>query len=893
MTGGLACGDNELIDVKPSHDMPVHALPVEAAFDRLQSRDAGLKSEEAAERLRQHGLNRLPGRHDLSPLRVALNQFRSPFIYLLLAAAVLSFAIDQHAEAAFIAAVVLMNACIGGWQEWQAENRAQGLRKLARGRIPVWRDGRLSLQDIENLVPGDIVQIESGMRIPADLRLIDARGLTADESRLTGESTPVEKRALHAVPPEASLADRTNMLFAGASIHRGRGRGLVVATGLHSEMGRLAQALQAPTTPTPLLRRMEVFSRQLGLAIIVLIAAIAGLELLRGSDMQAIFFIAIALAVSAIPEALPIATTVVLSISMRRMAARNVIVRHMPAVEGLGACTVIATDKTGTLTVNRLAIDAIWMPESDTAPAARLRPHDPRVATLSFAAARCSESHGKVPDHSGEEVGDAVDLAFLRLALRSNYDAVMEAVGHRGRIAYEPESRYAAAFHEDGGVLMAYAKGAPETILSLCAAEQWPTARRVAAEAAVQDLANAGYRVIAVAAGPVDRPEAEALQGLSLLGFAGLIDPLRPEAKDAVQAARSAGIRVVMITGDHPVTARAIGQQLALVQDLDDETIVTGSQLRVLSGNPAAFDIAVSKASIFARTEPLQKLAIVESLQRQGHVVAVTGDGINDAPALHAADIGVAMGQGGTDIAREAADLVLVDDNFASIIAGIEEGRAAYVNLRKVILHCVSTSGAGLMLMLLAAVFRLPLPLTAVQLLWLNLISNGIQDVALGFERPEPGLLQRRPMAGGGALLDRPMLEQMILSGATVAALTFSLYVVMLQWSGVPLATIQGIMLCLMLWCENAHVMNCRSETRSVFAIPLSANWLLIAGVVATQVLQIVVASLPVVGPLLRLDGVTVPQILLLGLPALVLTGAMELYKMRAATRAREHAASS
>lgn len=874
-------------------DAPVHTLSVEAAFSRLETRDTGLRSEEAAERLERHGPNRLPIGRSYSPLRIALHQFKSPFIYLLLAAAALSFAIGQYTEAAFIAAVLTMNACIGGWQEWRAERRALGLRKLVRGRIPVWRDGRLQLLDIEALVPGDVVQIESGMRSPADLRLIEAEGLTVDESRLTGESTPVEKSLQNSIPAEAVLADRANMLYAGASVHRGRGRGVVVATGRQSEMGRLAQALQTPVAPTPLLRRMEVFSRQLGLLVILLIAVIAGFELARGSDLPTILLIAVAMAVSAIPEALPIATTVVLSISMRRMAARNVIVRHMPAVEGLGACTVIATDKTGTLTVNRLTIDAVWMPETEIAPAALLRPNHPRVTGLSFAAARCSESHGSVPDHFGDEVGDAVDLAFLRLAVRSNYDAVMEAVSHRGKIAYEPELRYAAAFHEDGGVLMAYVKGAPETILTLCGAESWPAERRRAAEQAIQDLAKSGFRVIAVAAGPVDRPAAEALQGLSLLGFAGLIDPLRPEAKDAVQAARDAGVRVIMITGDHPVTARAIGQRLGLVQEENEGAVVTGSQLSVLSSNPAAFDIAVSKADIFARTEPLQKLAIVESLQRQGHVVAVTGDGINDAPALHAADIGVAMGRGGTDIAREAADLVLVDDNFASIIAGIEEGRAAYSNLRKVILHCVSTSGAGLMLMLLSTVFAMPLPLTAVQLLWLNLVSNGIQDVALGFEKPEPGLLRLRPQMHGGALLDRAMLEQMILSGATTGIITFSLYIFLLQVSGIPLVAAQGMMLWLMLWCENAHVLNCRSETRSIFGIALSANWLLVVGVVATQALQVAAAHLPGIGSLLRLDGVTLQQALLLGLPALVLTAVMELYKLSLFMRGRGSAASS
>jgi calcium-translocating P-type ATPase len=853
---------------------PLHSLPLPVLLDRLEAGPGGLTAEAAAARLRRLGPNHLPEGHHRSALAVALHQFASPFIYLLLAAALLSLLLGHGADAGFIAVVLLLNAAIGFWQEWRAEMRARALQSLMRGHIPVWRDGKLASLDIAGLVPGDVVQLESGVKVPADLRLLQAEALEADESLLTGESLPVAKQAELPVPAEAGLGDRSNMLFAGTLVRSGRGRAVVAATAAQTEIGRLSLALRLVGARPPLLRRMDAFTRHIALGVLVLIAAIAGLEVLRGAGLADILLLAIALAVSAIPEGLPVAMTVALSISVHRMGLRRVVVRHLPAVEGLGACTLIATDKTGTLTVNRLSIETVWLPGIG-----RTMPRDARARELVLAAARCSESHGIGPDHTGEEIGDAVDLAFLRLAMRFDYDAALEAANHRGRIAYEPERRYAADFHSDGDALIAYLKGAPETLLALCGAEDWDVARRAEAEAAVQALAADGYRIIAVAAGPVTEPEAESLDGLMLLGFAGLIDPLRPEARPAVQAARAAGVRVVMITGDHPLTAQAIARELDLAGSAAPPP-VTGRQLAALAQDRAGFDAAVRDATVFARIEPLQKLAIVESLQRLGHVVAVTGDGINDAPALKAADIGVAMGRGGTDVARDAADLILVDDNFASIVAGIEEGRAAYANLRKVILLCISTGAAEILLMLLAALAGLPPPLSAVQLLWLNLVTNGIQDVALAFEKPEPGLLKQQPRPRHSPIFDRRMIEQVALSGLVMGLGCFGFYAWALGMQGWSLVAAQGLTLWLLVWFENAHVLNCRSERRSLFGIPLSANWLLVLGVAAAQGLQFAAARLPGIGPMLRLEDVSLQQGALLALPALLLVAAMELYKL-------------
>lgn len=864
-------------------DRPLYALDCAAALARLAAEPDGLNTAEAQRRLVRYGPNRLPQPGSATIAAVVLHQFQSPFIYLLIAAAVLAVALDHMTDAVFIVVVLTVNATVGGIQEWRAESRARALRSLVGGKTRVRRDGHLQETDIQTLVPGDVVELESGMKVPADLRLIDASDLVVDESTLTGESFPVEKDVdVVAIPDNGAdvpLGDRSCMAFAGTLLRSGRAVGVVAATGSNTEIGRIAVAIGGSAVSPPLVARMGVFTRQVGAAALVLSCVIVAVQLLRGNEVGEVLLLALALLVSAIPEGLPVAMTVALSISAYRMSQRNVIVRRLPAVEGLGACTLIATDKTGTLTVNRLSVETVWLPGMG-----RLQPQNEAARHLALAAAHCSESHGPhAIDHRGEEIGDAVDLAFLRMAGRFDYNAALTAANNRGRISYEPELKYAASFQSDSEVLIAYIKGAPETILDFCGATNWDSGRRSEAEDAVKRLAADGYRVIAVAAGPVTEPEAESLDGLTLLGFAGLIDPLRDGAAAAVKSATAAGIRVVMVTGDHPLTAWAIARELDMVSQelpVDSGQVVTGAQLRALRDDTAAFDSVIGQARVFARTEPLQKLAIVQSLRRQGHVVAVTGDGVNDAPALKAADLGVAMGRSGTDVAREAADLILVDDNFGSIVAGIEEGRAAYANLRKVILLCVSTGAAEIMLVLLATLSGLPPPLTAVQLLWLNLVTNGIQDVALAFERAETGLLRQRPRPKNTGIFDRPMIEQMVLSGATIGLIAFIGFSIAHTVFALPLAAAQGLTLWLLVWCENVHVMNCRSETTSAFRVPLAANPLLIFGVIAAQALQFLAASLPVIGPALRLEAVHFDDAMLLAIPAVLLLAVMEGYKV-------------
>jgi Ca2+-transporting ATPase len=836
-----------------------HGTP-ERVLAELGTSRAGLSQREAEARLRRWGPNELPQPASRSFARVLLAQFASPFLYLLLAAGAVSAASGHRADAIFIVAVLLLNAGLGSTQEWRAERQARALQALIRGRAAVWRDGALRQVAAEALVPGDVVQVESGERLRADLRLLETRGLTVDESLLTGESAAIHKRAEAEVAASAALPDRLTMLHAGTTVRTGRGRAVVVATGRRTEVGRLAEALEQPEPPPPLARRLERFTRQYGLALLALLAVFAGLETRRGAAPGDIVLLAIALTVSAVPEGLPVAMTVVLSIATHRMAQRHVVVRRLPAVEGLGACTVIATDKTGTLTLNRMSVERVWV-----AGAGEGGPEEEGAQGLLRAGALASEP----PAGAEGGVGDAVDLAFFERARAGGWDSG-EAGEMTERIAYEPERRYAAAFaeDEDTGDWVAYVKGAPETVAAFCAAGALPAAE-------VNRMSEAGYRVIAVAAGRVSAPEAAQLRDLELLGLAGLMDPLRPEVEGAVRRAQHAGVRVVMITGDHPLTALAIARRLGLAAHAGE--VVTGTELAAAGGG-AAFAELAARARVFARTEPLQKLAIVESLRQQGQTVAVTGDGVNDAPALHAADIGIAMGKAGTDVARDAADLILTDDNFASIVAGLEEGRIAHDNLRKVILLLVSTGAAEVLLMLLAALTRLPPALTAVQLLWLNLITNGMQHVGLAFEPGEAGVLDRPPRPGSAPLLDRSMAGQITLAGAAIGLAAFALYHRALA-GGMTAAAAEGAVLWLLVWCENAHCFNCRSETRSVFRMPLGRNRLLLGAVAGTQVVQIAALRIPALRSLLSLHGIGLGQGAALALAAVWILAVMEGYK--------------
>jgi len=880
-----------------------HAESSDGVLHALQGSLHGLAQAEAAARLETYGPNQLPQPQPPGLWQVFFRQFTSPLIYVLLAAAVLSLLIRHWSDAGFIAAVLIINALIGTLQEFSAQRAALALGDLVATRCRVLRDGESYEIDATGVVPGDIVLLEAGDRVPSDLRLLGTHDLELDESLLTGESLPVLKDAAPVFDVETMLAERRNMAFAGTLTARGRGRGIVVATGLATELGHIAQdVLGEALGQAPLVVRMERFTRRVAIAVGVAASIMAVVALWQGMAYSEVFLLAVALAVSAIPEGLPVALTVALATGMHRMAKRHVIIRRLVAVEALGSCTFIATDKTGTLTVNQLTARRILFPlqtawevsgegmiPEGTILAPRGAPtaqEEALLERLCQAAVLSSEAFLGHRDGSWVWHGDAVDVALLAMAHKAgiNREEALNAFHELAVIPFESDRMYAASLNRVSDRPYAFVKGALERVLLMCTkmatADGDVTVDAGAIEAQAHALAKQGYRVLALASGEVNAEDEDSFSGehlreLTLLGLVGMIDPLRPEAKAAVAACRRAGIELAMVTGDHPQTALAIARELELVAR--DEQLVTGPQLRDAE-NDEALDRLTRNARVFARVEPRQKLDIVQSLQRQGHFVAVSGDGANDAPALHAAQVGIAMGRSGTDVARENADIIITDDNFASMVAGVEEGRIAYANVRKVIFLLVSTGAAELVLFTLALFTGQPLPLLAVQLLWLNLVTNGIQDVALAFEPGEGNELRKLPRPPQEPVFNRLMIERVMVSALVIGSMAFLVY----QWllgRGFSLDEARNGTLLLMVLFENIHVFNSRSETRSVFRHSPLRNPLLLFGTAAAQLVHIGAMYTPGLRNVLGVQPVSLAHWLELLVLALSVLVVMELHK--------------
>lgn len=826
----------------------------------------GLSGTEAAIRLDAHGPNALPEARPPSVVGLFLRQFLSPLIYVLLAAAAVSLALGEVRDATFILIVLIANGLVGTIQEYSAGHAAAALRKLENPQAVVIRDGLRQKIAARDLVPGDLVRLEAGARVPADLRLTEAEDLRCDESLLTGEPDAVVKHASE----DETLSGQSTRAFAGTMVARGRGEGIVIATGLATEVGRIAgEIAKRSTAKPPLVIRMERLARTIAVATALGIVVVAAVGLLRGLGVSELFALAVGLAVSAIPEGLPVAISVALAIGMRRMSKAGVIVRKMAAAEALGSCTMIATDKTGTMTLNALTVTDIVLPDEtrlvcetgDDLDACRIvSPHlngteaRGRATRLLLAAALPNEADLRASGGRWVGQGDSVDVALLGAARKGGLaqDDLRTDFTLMSRIPYEPDRKYAASLHRFGGSIGIFAKGAPETLIDMCETMDIG-GRTVPIDRALllrqkDELAARGLRVLAFADGKLEeRPEDELthahLINLTFRGLAGMHDPLRPEVPAAIRDCRRAGIAVAMITGDDPRTAASIATDAGL--DFTLEQVVTGDDLRAADARgEVAVDDLTRDARIYARIDPAQKLAIVRSMARNGHFVAMTGDGVNDAPALRHAHVGVAMGMKGTEVARESADIVITDDNFASIVRGVAEGRVAYANIRKVVYMLVSTGAAEIALFLLALSFGLPMPLTAVQLLWLNLVTNGLQDVALAAERAEGDELSRPPRRPNEPIFNRVMIRRTLLATLFMGGGGFAVFYVMLEW-GIPVDHARSLLLLLFVLFENFQTLNSRSEHRSVFAQSLAANPWLIATVLGAQGLHIAATYTP------------------------------------------------
>lgn len=888
---------------KQSENTKWYKLSVEETLQHLDSSRDGVSSEEARERLSSFGPNELPKKKHVTLFQVILSQFKDPLIYILLVAGLISVIIGQPDDAIFIMAVVALNAIIGTTQEYKAEKSAEALLNIMKEESRVIRNGETRTVNSKELVPGDIILAESGDRLSADIRLIETNNLSCDESFLTGESTTVEKSA-NQLDEDLEIGDRKNLAFAGSTVITGRARGVVIATGRSTEIGKIAEVVTgAEQGKAPLVIRMERFTRRIAYIVLFAAAGFALIRLLQGYSLSDVFFLAVALSVSAIPEGLPVALTVSLSVATSRMAKRNVIVRKLEAVESLGSCTVIASDKTGTLTVNQQTARLVRLPSgkeyeitgegyNGEGELRGVKDEFPnglkQLMKISVVA-----NEGVLEKKGGQwhQSGDSMDVALLAMAHKSGLspEKLREEIDILKEIPYESENRCSAVLFAEQEKKIFAMKGATETVLSRCRSALNDDGSKGELEhKSVEDqalsIAEDGYRVLAFAFAEVngENTEIEKMDDLVFAGLVGFIDPLRPEVKDAVKESQKAGVRVIMITGEHPSTAKAIAEELRIIEGNDE--VVTGKDLENAGDHEGKeFTDLCLRSTVFARVSPVQKLHIVEALKREGHYVAVTGDGVNDAPALQRANIGVAMGSG-SDVAKDTGSIIITDDNFASIVSGIEEGRFGFANVRKVIYLLISTGAAELLLFVLAVIFNVPLPLAAVQILWLNLVTNGIQDVALAFEKGEPGVMKNPPRKTDQGIFDKLMIRETLLSGFTMGLVGFAAWMVLLS-SGGEQNSSRNILLLLFVLMQNVHVFNCRSETVSAFKMPISRNYILVLGVFAAHGLHLIAMNTALFQNLLGIAPVSFSQWLVALACATPLLMIMELFKLHSRRR--------
>jgi P-type Ca2+ transporter type 2C len=829
----------------------------------------GLTAQEAQRRLTEYGANVLPVAPGRSIWRMILDQVADPMIALLVVAALISGIVGEPADTIVITVIVLLNAVIGVVQERRAEHAMAALRAMSAPLAVVVRDGVEQQVDAGELVPGDLVVVADGAIVPADLRLTSLASLRIAEAALTGESQPVSKRVEPVTDPHAPVGDRRSMAFRGTFVAQGRGRGVVVGTGTRTELGAIADLLMtADVVRTPLQRRLSSFGGRIALAVVVICAIVFVTGLLRGEDPGLMFLTAISLAVAAVPEALPAVVAVTLALGARRMAHHNALVRRLPAVETLGSVTWICSDKTGTLTENRMRVEV-------------LEPHASALASLLDVLVLCNDA--TLPGTDTPATGDPTEIALLEAARARGVDPEerRRALPRIDEVPFDSGRKLMVTVHDESdGLRRTLVKGAPEAILALCAL---PGSARTDVLADCETLASRGLRVLA-AAERVDDPRAPHAAGwaappeipaeLTLLGVVGMIDPPRAEAPAAVAECRAAGITPVMITGDHPATAAAIARRLGILEAGDDQ-VLTGPALSQM--DDAALADVVSHVRVYARVDPEQKIRIVRALQADGQSVAMTGDGVNDAPALRQAEIGVAMGEGGTDVAREAADMVLLDDRFATIVTAVREGRRIYDDIRKFIRYALTGNTGEIWVVFLAPFLGMPVPLLPIHILWVNLITDGLPGLALAEEPAERDVMSQPPRPPGESIFARGLGIHVLWVGAVIAALTLGTQAWALsedtrEW--------QSMVFSVLVFCQLVHSMAIRSERRSLFSIGLLTNPALVGAIAVSILLQLALLYVPWLQDIFRTTALSPAQLAVVFVVPLVVLLAVELEKL-------------
>lgn len=860
-----------------------HALEVDEVLTALGTDRHGLTDDEAARRLQQYGRNELGGEEVVSPVGIVLQQVLSPLVYVLFVAAVVSFAVGHLVDTFVILGIVVVNTVIGFLQEYRAEKAMEALRQLAAPKAIVLRDGHQREVAASEIVPGDVVQLAVGDKVPADCRVIGSSNLKADEASLTGESVPVDKSA-EPVPADIPLAERTDMVYAGTAMTYGRGRAVVVATGSATEVGRIALSVTAVAKePTPLQKKLASVGRMLAVIALGLAALILAVGLVRGIGFVDIFLFAVASAVSTIPEGLPAVVTVVLAIGLQRMAARNAIIRQLPAVETLGSATVICTDKTGTLTKNQMTVEVIYAISGEFkvtgegyAPHGEVLRDGEAVDVSSHrelrlaldAGALCNDADLRCDDSNCTILGDPTEGALVVAAAKAGIVKrdLATQMPRIDEVPFDSDRAYMATLNDSEDRRFIFAKGAPEKLLALCTRAGTGAGDVDLSEdlrskvlQANRELASRALRVLAIAYKEVSKEQStispeDLKEGMVFLALVGMMDPPRPEAIGAIERCKRAGIRVIMATGDHRITARAIAEQMGILRGHDG--VIEGKELDRMSDE--MIENRIDEIDVFARVEPQHKFRIVTALKRRGHIVAMTGDGVNDAPALKRADIGIAMGITGTDVAKEASKMVLADDNFVSIVGAVEEGRIVFQNIRKVVTYLLSTNAGEVLAIMAILLLGLPLPFLPVQILWINLVTDSFPALALAADPPREDVLAEPPRDPNAPIISRVVLIRILLVALVMAAGTLAVFYGWLGSTGLTRARTMAF--AVMAIFQLFNVLNVRSPKLSAFSMsPFSNRWLVLALLVCSA-LQVAAIHLPFMQTLFRTVDLTVSE---------------------------------
>jgi Ca2+-transporting ATPase len=845
-----------------------HSLSIEETFELLDTQQQGLSTPNAEAKLLQYGPNELQEGKKKNIAGMLLAQFKDVMILILLAAAIISGIIGDLTDTIVILVIVLLNAILGLIQEYRAEKAMQALKLMAVTHANVVRDGRTNSVPATVLVPGDIVLLEAGSAVPADIRIIESVNLKIEEAALTGESYAVDK-IIHAIETDdLPLGDKKNMAFKGTFATYGRGSGVVIATGMETELGRIAKMLQENETLTPLQQRMASFGKKLSVLVLFMCVLFFIAGWLRGEDVIKMVMTSISLAVAAIPEALPAVITISLALAAKRMIRMNSLIRKLPAVETLGSVTYICTDKTGTLTKNKMYVEDIFINGQlfeRIALSTIKKQEDLMLLLHAFAL-----NNDAVEGVDKILKGDSTETALLEVSIEQ--DIQPDIWPRLAEIPFDADRKMMTTFHSHDNKIISFTKGAPDILLQRC-----DYIDLAAMQKQVDEMAARGHRILGFAyrywdALPENLNSESHETGLHFLGLAGIIDPPREEVFEAVAQCKTAGIVPVMITGDHPLTAKTIAERIGIL-NTENDLVITGQQLAALDND--SFLAKVERIKVYARVSPEQKLQIVKMLQQKGHYVAMTGDGVNDAPSLKRANIGIAMGITGTDVSKEAAHMILLDDNFSTIVKAVREGRRIYDNILKFIKYLMTTNSSELLVLLLGPIIGLPIALLPIHILWINLVSDGLPAISLSYEKEEKGIMNRPPRPPQQSVFANGRGIHMIWVGMLMAGIALSLQAWAIN-NGLHWQTIVFNFLCL---SQMGHVLAIRSDIQSFFGVGVFSNKPLIGAVIIALLLQFVITYVPLFQPIFKTEALTLNEFLLVGALSIIVFFAVEIEK--------------